>query len=80
MLVVEDEALIRWSIAETLAHGGHTVVEATDAKAYDASDPATSAYTGRDCTCSASAAPCWVPVSRSRWRDRFVIVHRYSPT
>lgn len=31
VLVVEDEALIRWSIAETLAHGGHTVVEAGNA-------------------------------------------------
>jgi DNA-binding NtrC family response regulator len=28
VLVVEDEALIRWSIAETLARGGHTVLEA----------------------------------------------------
>ena len=31
VLVVEDEALIRWSIAETLTHGGHTVVEASSA-------------------------------------------------
>ena len=31
VLVVEDEALIRWSIAETLAHGGHTVLEAGSA-------------------------------------------------
>ena len=31
MLVVEDESLIRWSIAETLAHEGHTVVEASNA-------------------------------------------------
>jgi two-component system C4-dicarboxylate transport response regulator DctD len=31
VLVVEDEALIRWSIAETLAHGGHTVLEAASA-------------------------------------------------
>ena len=31
MLVIEDESLIRWSIAETLAHEGHTVVEASDA-------------------------------------------------
>ena len=31
VLVVEDEALIRWSIAETLAHSGHTVVEAANA-------------------------------------------------
>jgi len=31
VLVVEDEALIRWSIAETLAHEGHTVMEAANA-------------------------------------------------
>ena len=31
VLVVEDESLIRWSIAETLAHEGHTVIEASDA-------------------------------------------------
>jgi DNA-binding NtrC family response regulator len=31
VLVVEDEALIRWSIAETLARRGHTVVEAGNA-------------------------------------------------
>ena len=30
VLVVEDERLIRWSIAETLAHAGHTVIEAED--------------------------------------------------
>ena len=30
VLVVEDEALIRWSIGETLASAGHTVVEASD--------------------------------------------------
>jgi CheY-like chemotaxis protein len=30
VLVVEDELLIRWSIAETLAHAGHTVIEAED--------------------------------------------------
>ena len=30
VLVVEDELLIRWSIAETLARGGHTVIEAED--------------------------------------------------
>lgn len=28
--MVEDELLIRWSIAETLARAGHTVVEAED--------------------------------------------------
>jgi DNA-binding NtrC family response regulator len=44
VLVVEDEALIRWSIAETLAHGGHTVVEAGSASTAvramrDARDP-----------------------------------------
>ena len=33
VLVVEDEALIRWSIAETLAQEGHTVVEAGNATA-----------------------------------------------
>ena len=32
VLVVEDETLIRWSIAETLAQEGHTVVEAGDAR------------------------------------------------
>lgn len=31
VLVVEDELLIRWSIAETLEHVGHTVVQAEDA-------------------------------------------------
>jgi DNA-binding NtrC family response regulator len=30
VLVVDDELLIRWSIAETLTHAGHTVVEAED--------------------------------------------------
>lgn len=30
VLVVEDELLIRWSIAETLGHAGHTVIEAED--------------------------------------------------
>jgi DNA-binding NtrC family response regulator len=30
VLVVEDELLIRWSIAETLTHSGHTVSEAAD--------------------------------------------------
>lgn len=32
VLVVEDEPLIRWSIAETLARQGHTVLEAADAE------------------------------------------------
>jgi len=31
ILVVEDETLIRWSIAETLAQEGHTVMEAANA-------------------------------------------------
>jgi DNA-binding NtrC family response regulator len=33
VLVVEDEALIRWSIAEILAQKGHHVVEASSATA-----------------------------------------------
>jgi DNA-binding NtrC family response regulator len=33
VLVVEDELLIRWSITETLANAGHTVLEAGDAAA-----------------------------------------------
>jgi DNA-binding NtrC family response regulator len=33
VLVVEDETLIRWALAETLAQGGCTVVEASDAAA-----------------------------------------------
>jgi DNA-binding NtrC family response regulator len=32
VLVVDDEALIRWSISETLAEGGFDVVEKGDAK------------------------------------------------
>lgn len=32
VLVVEDEPLIRWPIAETLARMGHKVVEADDAE------------------------------------------------
>jgi DNA-binding NtrC family response regulator len=32
VLVIEDETLIRWSIAETLAQRGHTVVEADSAR------------------------------------------------
>ena len=31
VLVVDDEALLRWSIAELLRRGGHTVIEATSA-------------------------------------------------
>ena len=30
VLIVEDERLIRWSIAETLEHAGHVVIEAGD--------------------------------------------------
>ena len=30
VLVVEDELLIRWAIAETLGHAGHTVIETED--------------------------------------------------
>jgi DNA-binding NtrC family response regulator len=30
VLVVEDEPLIRWSVAETLAEAGHAVIEASD--------------------------------------------------
>jgi DNA-binding NtrC family response regulator len=33
VLVVEDELLIRWSIAETLRHAGHEVIEAESAAA-----------------------------------------------
>jgi DNA-binding NtrC family response regulator len=32
VLVVDDEALLRWSLAETLRSHGHTVAEATSAK------------------------------------------------
>jgi DNA-binding NtrC family response regulator len=31
VLVVDDEALLRWSIAELLRRSGHTVIEATSA-------------------------------------------------
>jgi DNA-binding NtrC family response regulator len=33
VLIVEDERLIRWSIAETLEHAGHAVIEAEDGAA-----------------------------------------------
>jgi two-component system response regulator HydG len=33
VLVVEDELLIRWSIAQTLTHAGHAVLEAEDGAA-----------------------------------------------
>lgn len=33
VLVVEDELLIRWAIAETLENGGHSVVQAEDGAA-----------------------------------------------
>ena len=32
ILIVDDEPLIRWSMAETLAHVGHSVTEANDAQ------------------------------------------------
>ena len=32
VLVVDDEALLRWSIAELLRRAGHTVIEATSAE------------------------------------------------
>ena len=32
VLIVDDESLIRWSIAETLAHAGYEVTEASDAR------------------------------------------------
>ncbi len=32
ILIVDDEPLIRWSMAETLGHEGHTITEAADAK------------------------------------------------
>ena len=33
VLIVDDEPLIRWSIAETLAEMGHTIMEAGDGEA-----------------------------------------------
>lgn len=32
VLVVDDEALIRWAVCETLTRAGHQVVEASDAR------------------------------------------------
>ena len=31
VLLVEDEALLRWALAETLARAGHEIIEASDA-------------------------------------------------
>ena len=31
VLIIEDETLIRWAVAETLTDAGHTVLQATDA-------------------------------------------------
>jgi DNA-binding NtrC family response regulator len=43
ILVVDDEALIRWSLAEVLRRSGHTVIEATSAReALDAISPSSS--------------------------------------
>ena len=44
VLVVDDESLLRWSIAEVLRQSGHTVIEATSAhEALDAiSEPSSS--------------------------------------
>jgi DNA-binding NtrC family response regulator len=42
VLVVDDETLLRWSIAEVLAHNGHRVVEAASASAARAAIGATS--------------------------------------
>jgi two-component system response regulator AtoC len=46
VLVVDDEALLRWSIAELLRRGGHTVIEATSAA--NARDVMTTAFDSID--------------------------------
>lgn len=46
VLVVEDEMLLRWSLAEVLRRGGHTVMEATNAS--DARAAMTSGTDGID--------------------------------
>jgi DNA-binding NtrC family response regulator len=43
ILVVDDEALLRWSLAEVLRRSGHTVIEATSAReALNAISPSSS--------------------------------------
>jgi DNA-binding NtrC family response regulator len=43
ILVVDDEALLRWSLAELLRRSGHAVIEATSAReALDAISPSAS--------------------------------------
>jgi two-component system nitrogen regulation response regulator GlnG len=43
ILVVDDEALVRWSLAEVFRRSGHTVIEATSAReALDAISPSSS--------------------------------------
>ena len=46
VLVVDDEALIRWSVAETLAEQGWQVIEAADAESAMAAFPGIAAASG----------------------------------